>query len=304
MYPQSGYAGRHCHGVSLVFACLLPLAALLVGCRSDSGVSTRPTQVAAVVNEGEITIPQIEHVLQHTAAEASLRDAQAARRILDTLVERELAAQEARKLGLDRDPRVIQALEAAKREVLARAFQETLAEKAALPSSDEIDRYYDSQPALFAKRRLYTIQDVSVEGTAEQLLALRERIESSGHAGQVLDALREAGRPFNARQLAVAPEDIPMALLARLSELKDGQSLLLPQAHGAKVITIIAAREAPLIREAARNTIRAFLINERRRQAIQEGMNAVRQASRVEYVGRFAQSASQPASALGAADAR
>jgi EpsD family peptidyl-prolyl cis-trans isomerase len=256
------------------------------------------------VNDGEITIPQIEHTLQRTPGESNGRDPLAARRILDALVERELATQEARKLGLDRDPRVVQALEAAKREVLARAFQETLAEKATLPSSDEIDRYYDSQPALFAQRRLYTVQDVTVEGTPEQLLRLRDKIESSGQAEKALDVLREAERPFSVRQLAMAPEDVPMALLGRLSQLKDGQSLLIPQPRGARVLTVLESREAPLSREAARDTIRAFLVNERRRQAVQEGMKAVRQAARIEYVGQFAAAASQPASAARLPDGR
>ena len=304
MYRLCGYAGRHWSGVRSVITCLLPLAALLVGCQSESGSPSRPTQVAAVVNDGEITISQIEHALQRAPGQGTGRDPQAARRTLDLLVERELATQEARKLGLDRDPRVIQALEAAKREVLARAFQETLAEKAALPSSDEIDRYYDSQPALFAQRRLYTIQDVTVEGTTEQLLQLRDKIESSSGAEKALDVLREAKPPFSARQLAMAPEDIPMALLGRLSQLKDGQSLLVPQPRGARVLTVIASREAPLTREAARDTIRAFLINERRRRAVQEGMNVVRQTARVEYVGQFAAAASQPASAAGLPDIR
>ena len=303
MYRPYGHDGRHWNSLSSVFTCLLPLAALLVGCQSDAGSQNRSTQVAAVVNDGEITISQIEHTLQRTPGVGTGRDAQAARRALNLLVERELATQEAHRLGLDRDPRVVQALEAAKREVLARAFQETLAEKASLPSSDEIDRYYDSQPALFAQRRLYTIQDITVEATTEQLLQLRDKIESSSSAEKTLDVLREAARPFSTRQLALAPEDIPMALLGRLSQLKDGQSLLVPQPSGAKVLTVIASREASLSREAARATIRAFLINERKRQAVQEGMKTVHQAAHVEYIGQFA-AASQPASAAGLPDAR
>jgi EpsD family peptidyl-prolyl cis-trans isomerase len=190
-------------------------------------------------------------------------------------------------------------MESAKREVLARAFQETLAEKATIPSSDEIDRYYDGQPALFAQRRLYTVQDVNVDGTPDQLLRLREKIESSSTPQKALDVLREAERPFVVRQLALAPEDVPMALLGRLSQLKEGQSLLVAQPRGARVLTIVASHEAPLSREAARDTIRAFLTNERRRQAVQEGMKTLHQAARVEYVGQFAAAASQPASAAG-----
>ena len=46
--------------------------------------------------------------------------------VIETLVEQELAAQAARKAGLDGTPRVLQAMEIAKREVLARAYQDQL----------------------------------------------------------------------------------------------------------------------------------------------------------------------------------
>jgi len=253
------------------------------------------------VNDGEISIPQVEYLLQQQPGE---RGAAAPRGVLDGLVERELAAQEARKLGLDRDPRVVQAMEVAKRDLLAKAYLDTLAEKAPLPSSDEIDRYYESQPALFSQRRVYLLNSITVEGTAEQIEALRPRIEASGGKVQATDVLRETGRRFSARQVSVAAEDVPLALLDRLAELREGQSLVLPQPGGARVLTLVESRVAPLPRDQAVPAIRSYLTHERKRQSVQEGMKSIRDVARIEYVGRFAQAASQPASAAASIAAR
>ena len=56
-------------------------------------------------------------------------------------------------LKLDRDPRVVQQLEAVRREVLARAYVEKVGEAAAKPTPEEIKKYYDEKPALFSDRR-------------------------------------------------------------------------------------------------------------------------------------------------------
>jgi EpsD family peptidyl-prolyl cis-trans isomerase len=283
------YASFHTALRVTAFALLAALAA----CTRHTGDAT---QVAAKVNDSEISIPQVEYALQRRAAEAAVANANAgaARRVLDSLVEHELAAQEARKLGLERDPRMVQAFEAVKRDVLAQAYRDTLAEKASLPSSDEIDRYYDSEPMLFSQRRVYTLRDLTLEASEEQLSTLRPRIEAADDAARAVDLIREAGRHYSSRQVAILAEDVPMALLRRISQMRDGQSLVVQQAGGARVLTVLGSQSAPLAREAARAPIRSFLVNDARRRAVLDGMKHLRDSARVEYKGSFAQAASQP----------
>lgn len=277
---------------SLATACLTVL--LLSACHR---IGNDATQVAAKVNDGEISLAQVQQTLQRQpGVPADRADAQA-RHVLDGLIQQELAAQAARRDGLDRDPRVIQAMEAAKREVHARAYHDTLADKASLPSSDDVDRYFDSQPALFSQRRLYALQEVAVEGSAEQLLAVSSSIDSAAEPGQVPNILHAAHLNHRVRHVTVSPEDVPLVLLDRLSKLRDGQTLVVPQPGGARVLTVLSSTPAPLSREAARPLIQSFLVNERKREAIQQGMKALQAAARIDYQGRFAaQAASAPAS--------
>ena len=130
--------------------CLLGAGAvLLAGC--GGGERKSDTQIAATVNKGEISVHQVQTVLQRqprlTAADAG---GTATARVLEGLIDQELAAQAARNASLEKDPRVVQSLEAARRELLALAWQESIAAKASNPSSDEIDRYYEAHPELFA----------------------------------------------------------------------------------------------------------------------------------------------------------
>jgi EpsD family peptidyl-prolyl cis-trans isomerase len=276
----------------------LVLLALLAGC---SRVGGDATQVAAKVNDAEISQAQLQHALQRQPAVAPERASEVAKRVLDVLIDQELAAQGARKQGLDKDPRVVQAIEAAKREVLAKAWQDAAAEKAPLPSSDEIDRYYDSQPALFAERRFYALQETTVQGAREDIAPLQERIEAATDAARVGDVLRDAKLRYASRQLTVSPEDVPLPLVARLADLKPGKSLLIRQPGGARVLTLLSSTPAPLSREIARPAIQAFLANESRRKVLAERTKALHEEAHIEHKAKFAQAAAQPVAAAAAA---
>ncbi|MDP3222180.1 MAG: SurA N-terminal domain-containing protein, partial [Rubrivivax sp.] len=90
----------------------LATAVLLVGCGEKKEKAA--SQTAAKVNKDEITVHQINFVLQQ---QRNLRPEQtdaASRQILERLVDQQLALQKADEQKVDRDPRVVQQLEAAR----------------------------------------------------------------------------------------------------------------------------------------------------------------------------------------------
>ncbi|GAB4114513.1 MAG: hypothetical protein Fur0014_17120 [Rubrivivax sp.] len=104
--------------LTVVTAGALMLAAC--GDRKDKAAS----QTAAKVNKEEITVHQINFVLQQQRGLKPEQAEAAGRQVLERLIDQELAVQKADELKLDRDPRVVQQLEAVRREVLARAYAE------------------------------------------------------------------------------------------------------------------------------------------------------------------------------------
>lgn len=279
---------------SAVAAALGLTVGLLAGCGVGGPAREPDGQVAARVNDGDITVHQVQHAVDRLRV--PVEPELAARRALDQLVEQELAAQAARDKGLDREAAVVQGLEAARREVLARAWQDRLASAATQPSSDEIDRYYDDHPALFAKRRLYMLQEFFVEGGPAERERVARLAAEARDAKALEDALTQARLRFRSRQFVQAAEDLPLPLVEPMAQLEPGQSLLLPQG-AIRVYTVLQAQLAPVDRRLASDAIAAFLLTERKRKAVAEGMKSVRGAARVEYRGNFARAASASASA-------
>jgi len=272
-----------------------PVAALLaagslVGLSAcGQGRASPPTQVAVRVNGGEISVHQVELALAGRGATMPAAAASAAARsVLLSLVDQELAAQAARKGDLDRDPRVLQLIEAARRQILSQAYQERVGARASDPSSDEIERYYRAHPELFGERRLYGLQETTLGGRAERLDALKTHLDAATSAAMVQEAVRAAGVRASSRFLSISAEDLPQSLLVQLAALKEGQSLWLPREGGARVLTLLTAQRAPLPREAAQRMIADYLVNERRRELVDQSLQSLRESSRVEYVGQYA----------------
>jgi EpsD family peptidyl-prolyl cis-trans isomerase len=280
---------------SVALACLAA-AALLAGCGKREGAAE--SQVAARVNDDEITVHQVQAVLQRQPRLAQEFPEQAAAKALDILVEQQIAVQAARAEGIDKDPAVVQAVEAARREVIARAYQDRVADKATGPSSDEIDRYYEGNPGLFAKRNVYTLQEFHVATPdAAQAERLQAAMAAAKGAADFESRLGAAGMRYRSRVFVQAPEDMPMAIVAKVAATEVGQSITLPQPGSMRVVYVLHAQPAPVDRRLATPAIESFLMSERKRRLVADNMKPVREAARIEYVGNFARAASAPASA-------
>lgn len=269
-------------------------AALLVGCGEKKD---KASQTAAKVNKDEITVHQINFVMQQ---QRNLRPEQAdaaSKQILERLIDQQLALQKADEMKLDRDPRVVQQLEAARRDVIARAYLEKVGEGAPKPTPEEIHKYYLEKPALFSERRIYSIQEIAVEAKPDQVPVLRDKLTGSKNIGEFIEYLKANDFRFSANQAVRAAEQLPLNSLETFARMKDGQAMLVPGANGVQVIVIAGSRTQAIGEEQARPAIEQFILNERRRKLIEDDVKAMRTAAKIDYVGKFAEKASDAAAA-------
>ena len=276
---------------------------LLAGC--GGGKDKGASQTAAKVNKEEITVHQINFVLQQQRGLKPEQADAASRQILDRLIDQELAVQKAEDLKLDREPRVVQTLEAAKRDILARAYVEKASESAAKPTPQEVAQYYNDKPALFKDRRIYNIQELAIEAAPAQIATLRSELANAKTVNEFVDYLKSVNIRFAANQAVRAAEQLPLATLDMFAKMKDGQAVLVPSATGAQVIVLAGSRAEPVDEARAKPAIEQYLYNEARRKAAEADMKALRTGAKIEYVGKFAQpaaSASTSAPAAAAAD--
>jgi PPIC-type PPIASE domain len=192
---------------------------------------------------------------------------------------------------------VLQQLEAARREILARAYAEKVGEAAPKPTPEEIKKYYDEKPALFRERRVYSIQEIAIEATPAQLPELREKLAASTNINEFVEYLKARELRFTGNQAVRAAEQLPLNSLDTFARMKDGQALIVPTATGAQVVVLAGSRSQPVGEEQARPAIEQYLLNERKRKLVEDDVKALRAAAKLEYVGKFAEpAASAPAS--------
>ncbi|WP_422012398.1 EpsD family peptidyl-prolyl cis-trans isomerase [Roseateles sp.] len=278
---------------------IVAAATLLAACGGDKG--DKASQTAAKVNKEEITVHQINFVLQRQPGLKPEQAEAASRQVLERLIDQELAVQKAQEQKLDRDPRVVQQIEAAKREIIARAYVERIGESVSKPSNEEIAAYYNEKPALFKERRIYSLQELQIEAKPEQFDGIRAKLAASKSLNEFAEYLKSNDIRFAGNQAVRAAEQLPLANLDNIAKMKDGDSMISQAPNGLAVLFLVGSRSQPVDEVRARPAIEAFLLNQRKGEAAQKDIKALRASSKIEYVGKFAESAASAASAATAA---
>ena len=276
------------------------VAMLLVGCGEKKEKAA--TQTAAKVNKEEITVHQINFLLAQQRGLPPAQAASASRAVLERLIDQELALQKADEQKLDRDPRVLQQIEAARREIISRAYLEKIAEGAPKPTPAEVAAYYEASPgALQGTARLQPAggRDRSAAGAGR--VARRRRSPPSKTFVDFVNYLKANNIRFAGNEAVRAAEQLPLASVDQFAKMKDGQAIFNVRPNGAQVINLAASRMQPVSLEQATPAIEQFLRNERKRKLLSDDMQALRGAAKIEYVGDFAADAARspyrPASA-------
>jgi EpsD family peptidyl-prolyl cis-trans isomerase len=269
-----------------------PLAALLLGAAiaagCGSGEDTPASQVAARVNADEISVRAVDAALARSPNGSAPLAARAKREIVDKLIEQQLARQRAIEQKLDRAPQVVQAIEAARSEILARAYLEQVAEAQASPAPEEIRKYYLAHPELFAQRRQYSLEEISVAGKSGIAAALQERVAKGESMEQIAGWLKSGEVRYAVNRGVRAAEQIPLDVLPRLQAMRQGEVQVIGSGgDGAVVIRLASSRAAPVDEASAAPLIRQFLLKRRSSEAIAVEMKRLRGQARIEYLGEF-----------------
>ena len=197
-------------GRALIVA-TLGMGALLAGCGDQKSKSA--SQVAAKVNKEELSVHQINFVMERQQGLKPEQAEAASRQILERLIDQELALQKAEDLKLDRDPKVVQQIEASRREIISRAYVDRMGEAASKATPDEVKKFYDEKPALFKERRIYSLQELSIEAKPEQVQVLRDELQAAKSVPDFVEYLKANSFRFNANQAVRAAEQLPLNML-------------------------------------------------------------------------------------------
>ena len=259
-------SGRYIDRVNRLLALLPFCAAVAAGCGESAapaaadGAAVRASSDAITAQEADAALARSPHAT------------------------RELA-ERARREAIDRAPRVLQAMEAAKSEILARAYLQQVAQAQPRPSAEEVRNYYKQHPELFAQRRLFTLEEIEVAREAGVAARLQERVAKAASLDEIADWLRLREVQHAVTRGVRAAEQIPLELLPRLQAMKDGELALVdPGGDALFVIRVVAAREAPLDEAAAAPLIEQYLLRRKWSEAIGTEMQRLSLGARIGYV--------------------
>ena len=171
------------------------------------------------------------------------------------------------------------------------------------PSSDEVKKYFDANPALFSQRRVYNLQELNVEAKPDQLAVLSDKLKAAKSTEEFVNYLKTNNIRFAGNQAVRAAEQLPLASLSMFAKMKDGEATLQPTPTGARIIVVAGSRAQPIDLARATPPIELFLLNERKRKLIDDDMKALRGAAQIERLGDFAKTDAAVAAAPAPASA-
>jgi peptidyl-prolyl cis-trans isomerase C len=257
--------------------------ALLAGC-SGRGASQH-SQVVATVNDHELTVLQLSQAVQAAGAEDN---PQAKRRALASLIDEELLVQQATKDQLDRDPVVVQAMEQARRHLLAQAYAERRVYPKTTVSLHEMEEYYRAHPALFAKRRLYRLTVFAVRDSDMSNL-LAADLEKAHSEDDVRAALQRHEIKFETQPVSSAAEELPLDRVDEFAKARAGDLLIGGQTDGKTLLmSVVAVEERPLSFEHAKAMITQYLTTVRNAQAADAYLKKLKETAKIAYAPRYA----------------
>ncbi len=266
-------------------------ASLLLACGTGDGSapSTQATQVAAQVGSEEISVSQINQVLNNVRQTGGTPDAlkRRSREVLEKLIDQQLAVEQATEAKLHRTPDVVAQLEASRRDILARAYLKQVTSTLAAPTQQEVSVYYREHPALFSGRRIFLVQEIVVARSANLADEFR-RLSSGGTSMEgVSDWLRGKQIPFGGGRTTRAAEQVALEYLPLVNALRDGQSAVIETPQATTLLKVLSSQLAPVDEAVAAPRIAQFLTNQRANEAVANQIKLLREATTITYRGEF-----------------
>jgi peptidyl-prolyl cis-trans isomerase C len=269
---------------------LVMAAAVLSACGEKA--EKKPGQTLASVNGQEITVLQLNDELARVNPQLAQQET-TRKQLLEALVDRQLLQGEATKEKIDRDPKVVQAVERAKATIVAQAYLQKRVGTIARPTKAEVEAYYNEHPQLFAQRKQFDMRQL-VLATSDLSDEVKKTIDSSKSLEEVAVWLDAQKVKFVRAQLARSTTELPPELSKRLLDMPKGQMFIIREGARSLLISIADIKDAPLSLDQSSGQIEQFLFNKKNKEAADAAIKQLRSTAKIEYMN-------QPAGAAGTA---
>ncbi|WP_454773877.1 EpsD family peptidyl-prolyl cis-trans isomerase [Janthinobacterium tructae] len=277
---------------------ILLTVAGLAACGGDK--QKKVGQALASVNGEEITALQLNEELQRAGVPAAQQEA-ASKQLLEALIDRQVVENVALKEKIDRDPKVMQAVERAKALIISQAYMQKKLSGMAPPSKAEVEDYFNKHPELFSNRKQFDMRQLLI-ASKDMNDALKQVIDKSKSLDEVAAWMESNKIGFARAQVSRTTTDLAPELVAKLQSMPKGQLFIINEGERAMLMTIVDIKDVPVKLAAAAPQIEQYLVNTRAKDAAKQEMERLRAAAKIEYLNQPA-AATAATAASGAASA-
>ncbi|WP_332847828.1 EpsD family peptidyl-prolyl cis-trans isomerase [Massilia sp. S19_KUP03_FR1] len=259
-----------------------------------------PGQALASVNGVEITVLQLNDELARAGVGAANEQA-ASKQLLQALIDRQLLQAEAAREKLDRDPKVMQAIDRARALIVAQAWLQKRVGNLAQPTTPDIDAYYHAHPQFFGSRKQFAMDQLQLP--ASGLTAnLKRVVDHASSLDDVTTWLVANKVPAGRSRVTRSTADLAPALATRLLAMQKGQVFAVQEGERALVIALLDIQDAPVTLALARPQIAQFLMKQRQKEVASTELARLRATAKIDYLNKTLEQG--PASGTPAATAK
>jgi EpsD family peptidyl-prolyl cis-trans isomerase len=272
-----------------VYLLVAATSVLLTACgdKETAKIDKPESQIVAKVNNDEISVHQVNFQLARIGGLDEAHSKLVSRKILGRLVEQQLLKEQALLAKLDRDPRIVQAVESSTDEILAQAYLDQQLSKATKPSVTDINNFYQENPALFSSRRVFRLQELVIDSSNGKQAEIESNLKNLKDINEVASWLKSNNYKFSANSNVKSAEQLPMDILKKLQPLKDGEMIILPTTRTVNVVYLVASQAMPITNEKATPIIEQYLLNKAKTSLAKTQMDALKAQAKVEFKGDF-----------------
>jgi peptidyl-prolyl cis-trans isomerase C len=260
------------------------LGASLLGACGDDGKPVKPGQALVSVNGKEITVSQLNEELQRANVQAG-QQAGAGKQLLEALIDRQLLQNAAAREQLERDARVMQAIERARAMILAQAYMQRKIGAIDKPGAAEVGEYYGKHPEFFAQRKQFEMEQLIIDTSAlgEQLRLAADKARTLDDVAAWLDANKIG---YVRGQASRTTADLAPGMAARLKGMVPGRLFVVREGPRSMFVSITGIKDKPASLAVAAPQIEKILMARRGKEAAEAELARLRAAARIDYLNQ------------------
>ncbi|MDQ1815249.1 EpsD family peptidyl-prolyl cis-trans isomerase [Massilia sp. CCM 9210] len=265
----------------LLCAALMVALAGLAGCGNKDS-KPKVGQALVSVNGEEITELQLSEELM-LANVPPAQQAEASRKLVEALIDRQLLQNEAAKDKTDRDPKVVQAIERAKALIIAQYYMQKKVGGLARPTPAEISDYYTRNPDFFAARKQFDMKQLVIQSKdlSDEVKNVAENAKSLDDVAVWFDANKIK---YMRAQASRTTSDLAPEMSAKLKSMPKNQLFIVKEGERSMLVSIVDVRDNPASLEVASPQIEKFLFNKRTKDAADAELKRLRTAAKIDYL--------------------